>query len=378
MSKEIRRFIFKCLLFTPIMTIWVAFPTWVAWKSGELLSSKDLVRLQNTDKMPVLVGTAYSSFRYSKILAVTDRKPKVIILGSSRTGMFRSAFFKSFDEFYNAGTVALLIEHFYEFLKRVPIGSEPEILIMGIDQRTFHPELKRRAMDLRRFDLYFKSPSPMEVWGRSIQKVLIDYLQKKYTLHQLMTNNDAMKKIGLLAITENSGLLNDGSWYYGNSANERPGYDKMILNDIKTVGEELPHGNVISEKSVQELQKFLDYCHSRNIYVIGYLNPFPHSLITTMKSLGTYQYMFDLPQRIAPLFASLQYPFYDFSDLESLGASDEETIDIQHPSEKAAARLLIKIAEHDERLRKYVSVDTLKKRIRDSNNPKLLFSINEF
>jgi hypothetical protein len=379
MADDIKKFLFKCCCFLPLIGVMVLFPTWVVWRSGELLPDQTLVNLQKDPNAPVLVGNAYSSFRYYKILSMIDRRPKVAVLGSSRTGLFRSKFFKHFDDFYNAGTNVLLIDHFYEFMSRIPQGREPEILIIGLDQRFFHPAWGTKSIDERRFDQFYAPHSPFLVWGRSVNKALTDYFKGKYTVRQVLDkDNGGIKRIGLLGIVTNSGLLNDGSWYFGNFKAERPGYDASFLEQIKTSGEEAAWGDEVSERSVAELHRFLAYCQSRNIYVIGYLTSFPHAVYTQMRSMGTYGYMSKVPEKIKPLFDSFHFPLFNFSDLADTGASDEETIDVQHASEKGLARLTVKLAENDVRLRKYVDVDGLKDRIQRSDNPYFVVGRDEF
>ena len=92
-----------------------------------------------------------------------------------------------------------------------------------------------------------------------------------------------------------------------------------------------------------------------------------------------YEYIFKLDDALNPLFRKFDFDFYDFTDLASLGASDVETIDGFHGSEKAYLRLYIKIAERNEKLRRYSEeIAVLEKRLNDSTNDYMIFSNDEY
>jgi len=382
MRNDITKFLFKLFLFLPLFGITVLFPTWILWASGELMSNKAILALQKDPSRPVMVGRAYTSFNYYKILATKERRPKVIVLGASRTGPYRSKFFTSFQNFYNAGNMIGILEHLTEFLQAIPNGSEPEIILLGLDQRYFHPGWRERSLiNERKQDQGFTYRSPMETWGHSLNKVLEDYIKGKLTIRQILDKDKEFTKIGLVAITRRTGLLNDGSWFYGNIFTDPASYvaiNKRIMEQIETNNVETGYGDTISEDAVLELEKFLTDCKARNIHVVAYLTSFPHEIYARMESMGTYKYMFDLPARLKPIFDTYGYSFFNFSDLAMTGAGDEETIDFHHASEKGLTRLVIKLAEKDKLLQKYVDVPYLKKRLNEADNPIFVFNYDEF
>ena len=67
-----------------------------------------------------------------------------------------------------------------------------------------------------------------------------------------------------------------------------------------------------------------------------------------------YGYLRALPSYLAPLFNEYGFQLFDFSDLQSVGASDVETIDGFHASERATVRILLELQKADATLRPYV------------------------
>lgn len=383
-QKDIKKFFIKSLLFLPLVFMIFVFPTLIMICSGEMESYEKIIAKQRQKERVVMVGHAYNNqYTYFKLLSVIKRKPEIIALGSSRVMAFRSTFFNPGVSFYNAGSGVRLMTGFREFLKRVPLGQEPKFMIIGLDQSFFNANWPYVNYD-QDFEELFQELSPLVLWKSMRKNVFKDYfINRKFSLKEVLSRNDDYEKIGLHAITNHYGLLNDGSFHYGEiveGGNETAKTDiAYTLNKLETGAVHFEHGQTIAQSAITELEKFLLDCKQRNIYVIGILPPYPTKIYQKMKTMEKdFEYIFKIAEKVQPVFDEFEYDFYDFSDISAMGAADEEAYDGGHASEKAYVRAFIEMAENNDVLAQYVNIDYLKKRLWQTTSDFVVFDKREF
>lgn len=384
MKKDVILFLKKILIFSIPFAIFFCFPIIVLLFSKELVSVDSVIKKQSDEKELILFGLAYSNpDKYYKYNSAIERKPEVLTLGTSRVMPFRSKLFKK-DTFYNAGGGVEKIGQFSYFLDNIPKETQPKILIIGLDQYFFNPNWDNSSADEDNIkeaiinDNHALNAIKASFTGTQIFK---DYFDKKFNFSDLIHNNNS---VGLNAIKNGNAFRNDGSYYYGKIMGDPNSNKEARFKDsferISSGGYRFEYGKDISEDSIKKLEKFLEKCKNRNIHVIGFMPPYAHVVYEKMKqSEEKYAYVFRLESLLKPLFEKNNFDFYNFSDIASLGASDEETIDGFHGSEKAYTRLFIKIAENNLKLKAYSeNLDILKKRLSDSKNDLVIFENNEY
>ena len=96
-----QRFLKNLTLFLIPGMVVLIFPTIVLFWSGEFYSVDKIGKIAR-DHRAVIIGLAYTNYAVEYQLQETIfRKPKILALGSSRVGQFRSLFFREPDLFYN-------------------------------------------------------------------------------------------------------------------------------------------------------------------------------------------------------------------------------------------------------------------------------------
>jgi len=373
---ETKQFFMRLFLFLFPLGIVFGSLTYVLFVSGELTS----IVKQEQSNSPLLLGLAYSNTdTYLKMQSVLERNPEIIALGTSRVMSFRAEFFEDPDLFYNAGGAIEKITHFSHFLQAIPEEGGPEVIILGLDQSFFNQNPSNLLSD----DIQQKLSQPPRlggVWQKGVIGLVRDYMQKKFTLHDIFSPQKGIKKIGLSALVNNNGFLNDGSYHYGKITEDptsSPDYQfKDTLGRIATGTRRFQYSADVSQESVQELATFLQQAKERNITVIGFLPPYAHVVYETMMSMGEkYAYIRNLNEVLQPVFQKNEFDLYDFSDLAELGASDKETIDGFHGSEKAYLRLFLLMASDNEVLKQHVDVEYLEERLSNSEGDYYVFEI---
>jgi hypothetical protein len=175
-------------------------------------------------------------------------------------------------------------------------------------------------------------------------------------------------RIGLNAVVNGNGFRNDGSYTWAQHIENRltaADADRNFDNTLSRIAKghrRFEYGEQVSARALAELRAFLEECRSRGIHVVAFLPPFANAVFRKMWSMHTeYGYLRELRPRLMPAFAATGFALHDFSDLASVGASDKETIDGFHASEKAYLRLFLRMCDGDVILKDYAQDTALLK-----------------
>jgi len=377
----------KLTRFAPLMGILfliLLFPLVVLVLSGETVPVKTVIHRQQNSPREVFWGRAYTGVdRYYKILSLKIREPGIIVLGSSRVNQIRANFFKDSREFYNAAQTIERTEDLRAVLRRIPRRKEPRLLLLGLDHWTFNDHwagYKIHKISKREQGEPFWPFVLLSKWREIYQ----DFFADKFSLNALLSAEKRRDAIGLSAFMSHRGYRNDGSYCYSDVGSD---YEvsspthiefKHEMGRIADGGNRFEYGEAVSARAVREVDQFLKECRARNIHVIGFLPPFAHVVYERLQEYGEkYDYMWKLEQSLKPLFEAYGFEFYDFSDLAGLGASDYETFDGFHITEKAYLRLCLAIAGESQRLASYIDVLLQKKRLDATRGDLTVFLFEE-
>ncbi len=342
------------VLFSAIL----AFPYYVLKNSGEFVPVERVVDLQLANQNLVLYGPAFRNPAvYFKLVSVITRHPRIIALGTSRVMQFRSVFFKEGAQFYNAGGGIEKIKHFSHFLNHLPFDAQPGLIVVGLDQNFFNPVWDNLSEDDIETRLSADvDTNVLDITASGWLLTYAYYFEHKFQVSNLNINDNGQMLIGLNAIANKNGFRNDGSYFYGEYLHNKVSNEArfgIVLSQIESGTGSFPICKNISPAALNEVDKFLQNCKTRGIDVIGFLPPWAPEVYRQIASRPQYDYFWQIAPSLMPLFQSYGFRFYDFSDVKSLGASDEEFIDGSHGSEKVYLRLLLSMIKNDYGLGKY-------------------------
>jgi hypothetical protein len=289
---------------------------------------------------------------YLKLRAVQLEPPHVLALGSSRVTIFRQEFFVG--RFFTAGSGWYhQFDDLLAFVRRIPDGSEPKLLIIGLDQKFFNVRWTSRVPNP------FDQPdirTHKRLWWSMARAywpdVYADYFAGKFNITDLTRpQSDGVRRIGLQAIARNSGTREDGSytwdWWESHAGDLRE-----IANDEHVY----VYGSGVSPETMTELETFLTECQRRGIYVAGFLPPFSPAVYHALEQDRThYGYMFELAPRLTPLFERFGFSFADFMNPAKCGIERDGFYDGQHASTSGYQRLWNCWTETDPRLARFSS-----------------------
>lgn len=376
-----KKFLFHSIIFLLPFMVLFSLPFGVLLKTGELVSIPHVIALQeNTEKL-ILFGRVYTDSHYDrdyKIESTLIRKPKVLLMGSSRVLGYRSVFFKDKEVFYNAGRSIARTEDLNYFLNKIPETQTPQVIIVSLDQDLFFHKFQEDPFfktGENTFSLFFK---------HNWRLLYSDYVHKKFTLTDVLKEQSNMEAIGLNAVVHHKGFRNDGSYYYGDiiNGNSETEARRLELNE-QGVSAITPvsclsnyYGETIRPEAITELKNFLEMSRRRNIAIIGFISPYSPGVYDRIQGFRDHCSLAakELDRVVMSAFNETGTQFVDVSDLKKLGSSDSELFDAGHYSEKLALRLFITLAEANPILKSYVDLSDLRERLKVSQDNFTVFS----
>ncbi len=242
-------------------------------------------------------------------------------------------------------------------------------MILSLDPEDFDPAFTHQP----------ESSDNIGAWYRTgWRDAYMRYTEGAYTLSDLYERARTTHHMGLPALVHGDGMRFDGSYQYHHILSD-PNHNKEIARQITELVEKINTGRTIhfgqatSPQTLQKLADLLVLCKAHNIYVVGFLPPFPHEMYEAMMSKDDAysDTIKTLPKKLEQLFVAQGYGFYNFTDSALVGGKDYEYTDAGHGSDKLYARMSLYLAQHDPVLRLRIHSDVLKKMIAASTGAAL-------
>lgn len=345
-----RSLVIRLVIFLLPAAATLVFPAWVLFASGESEPDEVFLDLRRQSR-PFLVGRAYSdAMGYLKLKTVQVEAPPIVALGTSRVMPFRQDFFGT--RFFNAGSGEYRqFDDLLAFLRQIPAGGEPKLIVLGLDQKFFNARWTSRISEP--FARQQLKENRMRWWSllrASWPSVYRDYLMGKFRIADLVRPQpDGVRRIGLTAAVRNSGYREDGSFTWD--------FWEFDAEDLKQIARDesyYVYGTSVSDRAIEDVKMFLAECRQRDIYVAGFLPPFsPRVYHALEQHREQYAFMFQLAGRLQPLFDRFGFSFADFTNPARCEIRRDGFFDGQHASENGYRRLWTCWTEADARLQAF-------------------------
>lgn len=322
--------------------------------SGEVLSFRDVID-QQRQGVPTVFGRAYrDNFISFKATSVIARKPTVITLGSSRVMQFRAELFnKQMDRFYNAGGGAACIYQVSQFVHYIDAARAlPDVIILGLDEDWFNPA--RLTSDNPRAcaaDIQEERLADFAQLQITAPVLFGDIASGRVKLNRLIDQRDPLhggKAIGLNAIMRGKGFRNDGSFQYGVDLVQRPPIDERFAEIRARIQQNIngfERSDAVAQPALDELDQTLAFLTEKKVKVILFTPPYAPSIYQTMAADGGYGYIPRLAEALKGLAAKHAFAYFDFSDVSSLGFTDDDFSDGFHGMEAVYLKLYQKMLD---------------------------------
>ncbi|SHG57821.1 hypothetical protein SAMN04488109_0913 [Chryseolinea serpens] len=370
-----KRFLKKLILFIAPFSL-LLFPLGVLMYSKEVfLNVKSVTRSEEK----YVFGLAYSEIgRQFKFLNVQERERfDILALGSSRVMQFRKEMF--LQRFYNAGGAVQNMEEYESFLRALPTGKLPRLIILGLDQWMFNVDYRNN----------YKNPADGQSWTdvtavdknvhEKVKTFVVDVFQGKV---KNILALPGYKVYGVNAVSETNGFRNDGSYFYNGAVQKLVAHDtsyrdfafKETMSRISKGCCRFNYGDALDAAALDTLNSLLAFCKAQQIEVIAFLPPFAPTVFQKMKDLGKYGYLKMIYPQISPVFEKYGYEVYDFSDAMALGSLEGEgMVDGFHGGEVVYSSILVSMIEQGSRIRAYTDLQQIKADLKGAENSFIVY-----
>lgn len=378
-------FIRNLFIFLAPFLVFLTPPFIVLLWSGEFYPLSTVEKLFSQSR-PIVFGDAYSNYSSElRFNEVVERSPKVVTLGNSHVGQFRSVFFKNPDVFYNTTGMAQALSDYVHFIEQFET-KPPKIIIANMEQDMFNPEnagnnpvTRPNPFPIQKsnvYDPFFESLFRNGGWW----KVYADYFSGKFTFSDVFsTQQSPVLTIGLRARADGNGVTNDGSDYAGDIIHNLSNQQKIIPN-INVLAAHLPeaylkqYGDAISNDALSELRTFLALSKKNGVFVIGFSPPIAHQIYLTQERRNAYAFK-NLAPTLSEIYNEYGFDYYDFSEITTFGSADTEMVEAQHGGEKMYLRMFIRMAEQTAQLGQIVDLPYLEKHLANATSTYYVFGI---
>ena len=333
------------------------------------MTYKEIVKYQK--KLNAIWGSALNDNLFSyKVELFKQKKPTLMVLGSSRVVQMREQFFNS--SFANCGLAMSHLNEGIMFLEEILKFHHPELILLGLDFWWFndaHPQPPTFPQHNKdgSGNLLYKIRQPF-VWLRN----------NKISLRQLMevtlfgnTKNDITKydNMGIAAIKYSQGFRKDGSFFdskilFGLDPKVADIQFKITFSWIDKGGSRVEYGDRISPGRLQQFQKIMEICRGNNIPLIVFLPPMAPKVYQKMETMPReYAYI----QGLRNYLPTLPLEAYDFHDISEVSRNDCEFFDGFHGGDVLSQKMLLSIVEKNPQsaLRKYLNIPLMTAKIKE-------------
>jgi len=334
--------VFLGLFFAPIVLALLAgSANWFFLvNAGELTDVDEVVARQQTDGG--LYGTAiYPNVYVYKFAVQMQRRANVVVLGSSRVLSLRQGLFSA--KFTNMGRTINYPREADRIVERLLGTYKPDVVLLGID----YWWANGRWPHSLNFENHFEpgarlTPSGLLAPWRWLIDGRIDLAAYWRTVTDSVGRpHGGAPMIGYRAIQYGNGFSAEGAYsYYGTVYGRNPPEDPAFRNTLARIDAgtaQFRYGDTVAPDRLDELRRAIDRLRRAGVAVITFLPPLAPTVYRAVRARGDrYGYV----DKAREVFATLNTPYFDFTDPASIGATDCEFVDGFHSGEVVYARII--------------------------------------
>lgn len=307
-----------------------------------------------------IYGSALNENYFSyRLEMIKQTKPDIVILGTSRVGLFRQFYFNK--TMITATNGANTLSEMEIFINRMLNIHKPKVVILNLDPwwllKTF-PNYSNAT---------YQTLSGKDITEEKVLNILKYLLSNKIPLSTKFFNQNFIPNpytnydsLGIRAIQQSDGSLRDGSTayvsiIYGVGKFQDIGFQNTLYRLKKQISP-FNYGETLDQKRIQQFEKIQDILRKNGIEVIAFIAPIAPTIYDTIQK--TYKKQFYYLNEIN-LYAK-QYHIYNFFNPQSIDSSDCEFYDGFHGGDIAYAKILLKIAQTNNVIRDSINIKTLR------------------
>lgn len=334
-----------CIFFIPILA-GLAFTVGTLGRAGELMSPDEVAKTQLRSQVVYLPQFQEWPRFFPRYLfrAITLRRPKILVFGSSRVKAIRSTFFREPAAALNAGipVTTVSVGTWRNLLESLPPDYAPRVILMDLDPWWF-----REGASIAPGVEFQRTYSSMEI---------LDFAWRRgfwWSVDQFRSPSERDGRyLGVQAIDTHEGVRPDGSFFLPPSfhpARESSDFQRELLRGIHAGKWPWVHDSPkVSSVALNELKRFLDYCRIRGIRVVGFISSLRPDYYAAVEQEPHLGYLRNVHAALESVFERTDHAIFDYLDPSGSGCPEQSFTDYLHESDVCSVRTLIKMAEQNE------------------------------
>lgn len=369
-----RRFYLKLVIFVLPVMFGLSFVLGTAFVIGESMPPAYFLSLPYDAPgayQPTWTRGDLMAFKYQGAL---QRRPEVLLLGSSRGHHLRAAAFTEEPEaFYNASYPGASIYEVRQIVEELAAqDAMPPLILLVLDLPNFNGEREGFRPDTTTLSgsLWWMNSNQISQGLREVSRNWVQFRRNNWNYLRYNLESD-WPLWGYGTHNTDYGYMADGSQYNMDLTAENAARGTQQHWELYAErGRMYEIGSTLDEGALADLEQILSLAQEHGSTVIGYLPPYQNAFWEVLTTEPDYAYVPLVQDALQTVFAAYDYRLYDFSELESVGGFDSEMYDSWHPGEKLDLRILLALTEAEpELLRAYVDPVSLAGMIEQAIDP---------
>jgi hypothetical protein len=264
-------------------------------------------------------GKSYLTYKVSRVRLL---KPKVLVIGASRTNSFRAEHFAPIS-FFNAGLTSWTFDHYRRFLEMATDRTyAPKILIVSVDYWMF-----ANNFDEMWKPRFYDKPTPHIADLKFVANELISA-----PMRLIKRLPHAANYKGMYAFLSGDGFKADGSLARGHALS--PDINRLAQDGTAVGVPPLMLGPSISKRQKEKFERFMAAAKARNITVIGIQAPYHRRIFDVLEKsskAGIWREFRSAANR--RYLESTGLIFFDFAYMKEFIDKPQHFVDSIHPDE---------------------------------------------
>ena len=339
-----RRFLRHLLSFCAVPALVLLLAEAVLQWSGEIWPVERVLAYQRTHPEALFLRATDQAFYAYKWRAIVERRPRILVAGSSRTMKFRAGMFGDrAGDFYNAGGILNSLRDAHDLSMLLPTSRAPEVLLLGVDLWW----LNDLVAPTYRFESEIAKGTGIDEHILAIRWLLAE--PRSLAAEALsMARGESSPAIGISARERGGGFRIDGSFKSRvpapQSESEWRFVDREtppIIDRVRGAYANFPPAERVSSERLALLDRTLARLHERHVTVVGYLPPFASEVVAALRSDPRHARFWAEFRRVVPdVFRRHGFAIVDASETAAFGMDDRAMSDGEHAEETFQVHVL--------------------------------------
>ena len=350
MRRFLRHLLSFCALPALVLLLGEAVLEW----SGELWPIERVLAYQRAHPDALFLRATDQVFYAYKYRGIVERRPAILVAGSSRTMKFRAEMFGDrARDFYNAGGILNSMRDAHDLAMALPASRTPDVLLLGVDlwwlndrvapAYDFETEIsKRTGVDEHIVALRWLITQPRSFAAEALS----------------IAGGGNAAAIGISARERGGGFRADGSF---KSRVPAPRTEREwrfvdresppIVDRVTSATANFPPADRVSPERLALLDGALARLRQKHVSVVGYLPPFASEVVARLSTDPRHsRFWADFRRTMPEVFRRHGFAMIDASEPSAFGMDDRAMSDGEHAEETFHLHVL-KALLGDDRLR---------------------------